>query len=59
MEGPGHAGPCQAWGQGLGELAFCSESNGKPLKGSKQGVTGLCFAKALAAVWRMNCRGQE
>lgn len=35
--GPGRAGPCQSWGQGLGELTFWSESDGKPLQVSKQG----------------------
>ena len=37
MEGPDQAEPCQPWGQRLGELAFCSESDAKPLQGSKQG----------------------
>jgi hypothetical protein len=40
------------------ELAFHSEGDGKSLEGPKWGDYG-CFYLTLAAVWRMDCRGQE
>lgn len=44
-KGPGHAGPCQSWGRGLGELTFWSESDGRPLQGSKQGDDWFRFCQ--------------